>query len=157
MGQAEEIGSAGTDDRKARATQICNHQFARLPCGGLLASLRVDYFDNKFAFDEMNPTRLEFTFKTVSAHFGSACMIEALGSPCCFNARLHPCDVCSRLSGVNQRTDGKGSHVKMIFASDFRQPQSIGWGAAYHRRSKIAHHVQALDREIGRASCRERV
>src|SRR5260370_18879895 len=125
MIQPHEISSAVTDDRKSRATQICNHQFARLPCGGLLASLRVDYFGNKFAFDEMNPTRLEFTFKTVGAHFGSACIIEALGSPCCFNARLRPCHVLYRLSGVNQRTNDKGSCVTMSFERDFLQPDTI--------------------------------
>src|SRR5258708_34332794 len=142
MIQPHEIPSAVTDDRKSRATQICNHQFARLPCGGLLASLQVDYFGNKFAFDEMNPTRLEFTFKTVSAHFGSACMIEALGSPCCFNARLRPCHVCSRLSGVNQRTNETGSRAKMYFAGTCRQPQDYGGGDASTRRPKIAHHVK---------------
>jgi len=46
---------------------------------------------------------------------------------------------------MNQRTHGKGPHVEMFFATDFRQPQGIGWGAAHHGRSKIAHHVQALD------------
>src|SRR5258708_28866118 len=93
----------------------------------------------------MNSTRLKFTFKTVRAYFRSSCMIETLGAPCCFNARLRPRHVCSRFSCMNQRRQGKGSHVEMLFKGEFGPPQGIRWSAAHHRRSKITHHVQALD------------
>src|SRR5437879_4335171 len=72
-------------------------------------------------------------------------MIETLGSPRRFNARLRPRHVRSRFSCVNQSTHGKGSHVEMFFASDFRQPQGISGRAAHYRRSEFTHHVQALD------------
>src|SRR5258708_14418813 len=67
--QPHEIPGTVTDDWKSRSTQICDYQFADLPGGRFLAGLRVDYFGNKFAFDEMNPTGLKFTFKTVPASF----------------------------------------------------------------------------------------
>src|SRR5260370_30086600 len=67
--EPHEIPSTVTDDWKSRSTQICDYQFADLPGGRFLASLRDDHFGNKFAFDDMNPTGLKFTFKTVRAYF----------------------------------------------------------------------------------------
>src|SRR5258708_5515866 len=67
--EPHEIPSAVTDDWKSRSTQICDYQFADLTGGRFLAGLRVDYFGNQFAFDDMNSTGLKVTFKTVPASF----------------------------------------------------------------------------------------
>src|SRR5258708_34583435 len=67
--QPHEIPSTVTDDRESRSTQICDYQFADLTGGRFLAGLRVDYFGNKFAFDDMNSTGLKFAFKAVRAYF----------------------------------------------------------------------------------------
>src|SRR6267154_829095 len=67
--EQHDIPSTVTDDRKSWSTQICDYQFAGLPGGRFLAGLRVDYFGNKFAFDDMDSTGLKFTFKTVRAYF----------------------------------------------------------------------------------------
>src|SRR5438046_5289232 len=94
----------------------------------------------------MNSPGLKLAFKTMRAHFRRACVIEALRIPGRLDARFGMRNVGPGLSRVNQRADGNGSEVEVLFAGDFCQPQRVSWRAADHRGPEIPHHVKTLQR-----------
>ena len=95
---------------------------ARLARWHWLPGVGVNHFNNELRFDDMNTTRLRFTFKAVCAHFGSPGMVKAFGVPGLFDSRFGGRNIGSRLSGVDGEPHGDVAQVEAFFAGDFGQP-----------------------------------
>ena len=131
--QSHEIAGAITKDRKTRSAEIADDQFSGLARRDLQPRLRVNDFDNELALDDMNPSGLDLTFETVSTNFRGASVIEALGPPSGFDARLRARDVGAGFARVNQGTSGNRAQIEMLFACNFSQAQGIRWREANDR------------------------
>src|SRR5215469_14503952 len=142
--QLHQVAGAIANHRESGASKIGDDQFPGFSRLQFPSCLRVDYFDDELALNDVDPAGLNFAFETVSSHFGSACMIKTLRVPRFFDARFRLRDVCARLSRMNQGADGYGSQIKVLFARDLGKAQRVSWGTANYRCTKVPHHMKAL-------------
>ncbi len=144
LGQAHPVPAPVAEDRRAGATQVCQHQ---LPFIGRGPRGRIDDLSDELGLVDVKPELLH-TLEAVGPHLRHPRVVETLRPPPFLDPAAYLGDSGAGLARMHGDAHRQLRRIEPALASDFQQMESVRGSTDQHRRSQGLHPRQARGRVL---------